>query len=46
MEIAKRLVISSRTTDTHVQNILIKTGFSTRSQLAGWHAAQAAPSRE
>ncbi|GAB7007048.1 LuxR family transcriptional regulator [Nocardioides sp. AN3] len=39
-EIAQRLVISSRTADTHVQNVLTKTGFNTRSQVAAWRAAQ------
>lgn len=37
-EIASRLVISARTVETHVQNILTKTGFSTRSQVAAWYA--------
>jgi DNA-binding CsgD family transcriptional regulator len=40
-EIAQRLVISSRTADTHVQNVLTKTGFNSRSQVAAWRAAQA-----
>lgn len=35
-DIAARLVISQRTAETHVQNMLAKTGFSTRSQLAVW----------
>ncbi len=39
-EIARRLVISSRTADTHVQNVLSKTGFNTRSQVAAWRTAQ------
>jgi non-specific serine/threonine protein kinase len=38
-EIADRLVISTRTAETHVQNILTKTGFSTRSKVAAWHAS-------
>jgi DNA-binding NarL/FixJ family response regulator len=38
-EIAARLVISTRTAEAHVQNILTKTGF-TRSKVAAWHAAQ------
>jgi DNA-binding CsgD family transcriptional regulator len=38
-EIAARLVISPRTAETHVQNMLVKTGFSTRSQLAVWYAS-------
>jgi DNA-binding NarL/FixJ family response regulator len=40
-DIAARLVISQRTAETHVQNMLAKTGFSTRSQLAVWYRAQA-----
>ena len=39
-EIATRLVISPRTAETHVQNILTKTGFDTRSQAAAWHRAR------
>jgi DNA-binding CsgD family transcriptional regulator len=39
-DIAARLVISQRTAETHVQNMLAKTGFSTRSQLAVWCNAQ------
>ena len=35
-EIAERLVISERTTSTHVTHILSKLGFSTRSQVATW----------
>ncbi|RNM17013.1 ATP-binding protein [Nocardioides pocheonensis] len=38
-DIAARLVISQRTAETHVQNMLAKTGFSTRSQLAVWFNA-------
>lgn len=39
-QIAQRLVISSRTADTHVQNVLTKTGFHNRSQVAAWRASQ------
>jgi DNA-binding NarL/FixJ family response regulator len=39
-QIAERLVISERTADTHVQNVLGKLGFSTRSQVAAWAARQ------
>jgi non-specific serine/threonine protein kinase len=39
-EIANRLVISPRTAETHVQNVLSKTGFKTRAQVAAWRAAQ------
>ncbi|HEY6682294.1 MAG TPA: AAA family ATPase [Propionibacteriaceae bacterium] len=35
-EIAERLVISDRTAENHVQHILTKLGFSTRSQIAAW----------
>jgi len=35
-EIARRLVISERTAETHVQHILTKLGFGSRSQIAAW----------
>jgi DNA-binding NarL/FixJ family response regulator len=34
--IADDLVLSSRTVETHVTNILAKLGFSSRSQIAAW----------
>jgi len=37
-EIAARLVLSPRTVETHVQNILNKTGFVPRAQVAAWHS--------
>jgi len=37
-EIAASLVISERTADAHVQNILNKLGFATRAQIAAWVA--------
>jgi DNA-binding CsgD family transcriptional regulator len=37
-QIAERLVISERTAENHVQNILAKLGFATRSQIAAWSA--------
>ena len=37
-EIARTLVISERTADAHVQNILNKLGFATRAQIAAWVA--------
>jgi DNA-binding CsgD family transcriptional regulator len=37
-QIAERLVISERTAQNHVQHILTKLGFSTRSQIAAWLA--------
>jgi predicted ATPase/DNA-binding NarL/FixJ family response regulator len=35
-ELAARLVISPRTVEGHVQHILIKLGFASRSQVAAW----------
>ncbi len=35
-QIARKLVISERTAQNHVQHILTKLGFSTRSQIAAW----------
>jgi DNA-binding CsgD family transcriptional regulator len=35
-QIAVRLVISERTAETHVQHVLTKLGFTTRSQIAAW----------
>ena len=37
-QIAERLVISERTAQNHVQHILTKLGFTTRSQIAAWRA--------
>ncbi|HEX2273210.1 MAG TPA: AAA family ATPase [Acidimicrobiales bacterium] len=37
-QIAERLVISERTAQNHVQHILTKLGFSSRSQIAAWAA--------
>ncbi|MGD9528196.1 ATP-binding protein [Pseudonocardia sp.] len=37
-QIAARLVISERTAGNHVQNVLTKLGFSSRSQIAAWNA--------
>ncbi len=39
-EIAARLVVSERTVDTHVQNILGKLGYRSRTQVAVWAVAQ------
>ncbi|MEX5633639.1 ATP-binding protein [Parafrankia sp. FMc2] len=36
-QIATRLVLSERTAQNHVQHILTKLGFTTRSQIAAWH---------
>ena len=41
-QIADRLVISERTAQNHVQHILTKLGFSTRSQIAAWRASAGA----
>ncbi|WP_210406801.1 ATP-binding protein [Prauserella flavalba] len=41
-EIAERLTISSRTVDGHVERILRKLDFSSRTQVASWVAASAA----
>jgi predicted ATPase/DNA-binding CsgD family transcriptional regulator len=35
-EIAQRLVISQRTAEGHVENILAKLGFTSRAQIASW----------
>ncbi|MFI5271637.1 MAG: AAA family ATPase [Ktedonobacterales bacterium] len=37
--IAERLVVSERTVETHVTNILGKLGFTVRAQIAAWAAA-------
>ena len=37
-EIAARLVLSERTVETHVQHILTKLGFRSRTQIAAWAA--------
>ncbi|MBT2595875.1 LuxR C-terminal-related transcriptional regulator [Arthrobacter sp. ISL-72] len=41
--IAQTLVLSPRTVDGHVENILGKLGFSSRTQVAAWAAQQAHP---
>lgn len=42
--IAQQLVLSTRTVDSHVQNILAKLELSTRAQVAVWVVARQAPS--
>ena len=39
-EIAARLVISPRTAESHVEQILARLGFRSRAEIAAWHAAQ------
>jgi serine/threonine-protein kinase PknK len=39
-EIANSLVISRRTAETHVEHILVKLGFTSRTQVAGWVGEQ------
>ena len=39
-QIADRLVISQRTVESHVENILAKFGFTSRAQVAAWHAGR------
>jgi predicted ATPase/DNA-binding CsgD family transcriptional regulator len=36
-EIAQRLVIAPRTAETHLQNAMLKLGFTSRSQVASWY---------
>lgn len=42
-EIGSKLVISERTADTHVSNVLAKLGLRSRAQLAAWVAEQRMP---
>ncbi|HLY23993.1 MAG TPA: LuxR C-terminal-related transcriptional regulator [bacterium] len=39
-QVAARLVVTERTAETHVQNILNKLGFTSRAQIAAWAVAQ------
>ncbi|WP_260479322.1 LuxR C-terminal-related transcriptional regulator [Kibdelosporangium aridum] len=45
-QIAARLVIAQRTAEGHVENILAKLGFTTRTQLATWITEQREEQRE
>ncbi|MEV4078461.1 helix-turn-helix transcriptional regulator [Nonomuraea fuscirosea] len=45
-EIAARLVISTRTAEGHVEHILTKLGFTSRTQIAAWYFDRAAPPPE
>ncbi|PFG93090.1 non-specific serine/threonine protein kinase [Saccharopolyspora erythraea NRRL 2338] len=40
-QIAQQLVIAKRTSDSHIEHILTKLGFSSRAQIAAWVAEQA-----
>ncbi|WP_442939539.1 response regulator transcription factor [Nocardia sp. CY41] len=39
-QIAERLVVSPRTVDRHLENILGKLGFTSRAQIAAWTARE------
>ena len=41
-EIAARLVISPRTAESHVEQILARLGFRSRAEIAAWHAVRSA----
>lgn len=45
-EIAAQLVIAQRTAESHVQHILTKLGFKSRSQIAAWAVTGTGPDRE
>ncbi|QFY09833.1 AAA family ATPase [Nonomuraea phyllanthi] len=45
-EIAARLVIAPRTAEGHVEHILTKLGFTSRTQIAAWYFDNVAPPRE
>ena len=39
-EIGAALVISARTVESHIENIMTRLGFTSRSQIAAWHIEQ------
>jgi DNA-binding NarL/FixJ family response regulator len=45
-QIAAKLVIAPRTAEGHVERILTKLGFTSRTQIATWAAAQERPAAE
>jgi non-specific serine/threonine protein kinase len=45
-EIAAELIIAQRTAESHVQHILTKLGFKSRSQIAAWAVTGAGPDKE
>lgn len=44
-EIATRLVIAKRTVDSHLEHILSKLSFTSRTQIAAWYTHQAPPTQ-
>jgi non-specific serine/threonine protein kinase len=44
-EIAARLVISPRTAESHVEQILARLGFRSRAEIAAWAATRDRPAR-
>ncbi|EQD85873.1 LuxR family transcriptional regulator [Saccharopolyspora spinosporotrichia] len=45
-EIAAKLMIASRTAESHIEHILVKLGFTTRTQIATWVADHSRPVAE
>jgi DNA-binding NarL/FixJ family response regulator len=45
-QIGEALFVSERTAENHVQHILVKLGFSNRSQIAAWLATDSSAGRE
>lgn len=39
-EIAAALMLSVRTVESHIENILVRLGYTSRAQIAAWHVAQ------